>query len=84
MTDEVIRMVKKSNPSKKLQLALVDDDVVVVSGTVYPPKAELFEKVAKRLSEAHDQVQKCHQEAATAHQLVVDQYAKAAALPIVD
>ncbi len=84
MTDEVIRMVKKSHPSKKLQLALVDDDVVVVSGTVHPPKAELFEKIAKRLSEAYDQVQTCHQDAATAHRLIVDQYAKAATLPVVD
>lgn len=84
ITEEVLNEAKKYVGSEStLHIKLVEG-ILVVYGTVWPPRAALFENVSKLLSDANDDVVKRNELAEANHKSIVDQYAKAAGLPVIE
>ena len=66
-----------------LSLSL-DGPTVTVSGSVFPPSKTLAAETSRILSEAHDAVEQRHKLEEANHKALVDQYAEAAGLPVVE
>ena len=84
VTDEVMLEAQeriKGHDSLRLSL---DGPTVIVSGSVFPPSEGLADSTSKILSDAHDAVEQRHKLKADGHKHLVDQYAKAAGLPVVE
>jgi hypothetical protein len=84
VTEEVMKEAQgmiKGHDSLSLSL---DGPTVTVSGRVFPPSKTLATETSKILSEAHDSVEERNQRAEAAHKSLVDQYAQAAGLPVVE
>ena len=82
ITEEVLKEAKK-HISSSLRLSL-DGATVTVSGSVFPPTKTLAAETSRILSEAHDKVEQRHKLEESEHKTLVDQYAKAAGLPVVE
>ena len=83
VTDEVMKEAQsiiKGHDSLSLSL---DGPTVTVSGRVFPPSKTLAADTSNILSEAHDAVEERNQRAEANHKSLVDQYAQAAGLPVV-
>ncbi|NJS15294.1 MAG: hypothetical protein HC788_12670 [Sphingopyxis sp.] len=66
-----------------MKLAL-DGTTVVVTGRVFPPSESLRESTEEILSKAYDAVEREKQRKDAAHNSLVEQYAKAAGVPVVE
>ena len=62
----------------------VEDGILLLTGSVFPPKEGTFTGVSDFLATAYDTVIKRQQEEERSHNNLVAQYAKAASLPILE
>ncbi|HEX7261123.1 MAG TPA: hypothetical protein VF258_04855 [Luteolibacter sp.] len=83
VTEEVMKEAQgmTSHPTLKLSL---DGTVVIVSGDVFPPGRKLASILSEILTSANDAVMRRHDVEAANHKHIVDQYAKAYNLTVVD
>ena len=60
------------------------EGVLIVRGSVWPPRDTMFQNTQKLLSDAYDAVQSAKDREEANHKSLVDQYAQAAGLPVVE
>lgn len=83
MTEEIIKEANSMIEHTKLRLSL-SDGFVIVEGSVWPPSNTIASSTAEILSEAHKEVIKRKDLAEANHKSLVDQYAQAAGLPVIE
>jgi hypothetical protein len=84
ITEDVLKEAS-SHIDKGSSLSIkLDGASVIVSGRIYPPSETLRESTEKLLSEAYDAVERDKQCKEASRKSLVEQYAKAAGVPVVE
>ena len=84
ITPEVLAEARKGiGQGSTLHIDLLEG-VLVVSGSVWPPRDSMFKNTETLLADAYKFIQEAKENEEANHKSLVDQYAKAANLPVVE
>lgn len=84
ITPEILAEARKGiGKESTLHIDLLEG-VLVVSGTVWPPRDSMFKNTEELLAHAYETVKQAKDSEEASHKSLVDQYAKAAGLPVVE
>jgi hypothetical protein len=84
VTPEVLAEARKGiGQGSSLHIDLLEG-VLVVSGSVWPPRDSMFKNTEELLASAYETVQQAKDREEANHKSLVDQYAQASGLPVVE
>ena len=84
LTEEVVREASSQIGSKALMKLSCDEGRLVVKGPIFPPRPEVFTRVAEILNEAEAEVEKRKKAAKAEHDGLLKAYADISGLPILE
>ena len=84
VTPEVLAEARKGiGQGSTLHINLLEG-VLVVSGSVWPPRDTMFQNTEKLIADAYKTIQEAKDREEDNHKSLVDQYAQASGLPVIE